>query len=118
MGKGWTTIETVNSVKNNETKTEKIKRMQNFSKVIDNTKSLQLKDLKKHGDDLYATQKNAENELLQAYNDKKLKSKKLIKQALRIKKERAKSKDAKQNTRKVSDGKAKGSATETTETPA
>lgn len=118
MGKEWTTIETVNSVYKAETKTEKTHKIKNFNKLIDNTKSLKLEDLKKHGDNLYTTQKNAENDLLQAYNDKKLKSKKLIKQALRIKKERDKIKNAKQNTRKVSDGKAKGSITEATETPA
>lgn len=118
MGKEWTTIETVNSVKNTETKAEKIKRMQNFNKVIDNTKILSMKELKKHGDDLYADKKAVEDNILNAYNEKKLKSNKLKKQALRIKKERDKSKNAKQNTRKVSDGKTKGYATETTETPA
>ena len=118
MGREWTTIETVNSVPKSETKAEKTRRVKNFNKLIDNTKSLDLKDLKKHGDDLYATQKNSDEALLQAFEDKKLKSKKLIKQVLRIKKERDKVKNAKQNTRKVSDGKTKGYATETTETPA
>lgn len=118
MEKKWTTIETVNSIKNTETKSDKIKRMKNFDNLIHNTKILSKEDLKKHGDDLFTEKKNAEDQLLEAYNDKKLKSKKLIKQALRIKKERNKNKNAKQNTRKVSDGKAKGPTTEATETPA
>ena len=105
MAKGWTTIETVNSVKNTETKTEKIKRLQNFNKLIDKTKQLDKIELKKHGDNL-----------LNAFDEKKLKSDKLIKQALRIKKERDKHKNAKQNTRKVSSNENKGTVTETTET--
>lgn len=115
MAKGWTTIETVNSVKRTETKAEKIKRLQTFNKLIDSSKQLDRKELKEHGDNLFAEKKAAEDELLNAFTEKKLKSDKLIKQALRIKKERDKHKNAKQNTRKVSD-KQKNAATETTET--
>lgn len=116
MAKGWTTIETVNSVKNTETKTEKIKRLQNFNKLIDKTKQLDKIELKKHGDNLFTEKKSMEDNLLNAFDEKKLKSDKLIKQALRIKKERDKYKNAKQNTRKVSSNENKGTVAETMET--
>lgn len=120
MAKGWTTVETVNTVKRTESKAEKVKRLQSFNKLIDGSKQLTREELKKHGDNLFAEKKMAEDGLLSAFDEKKLKSDKLIKQALRIKKERDKNKNknAKQNMRKVSSNKNKGKVTETTETPA
>ena len=115
MAKGWTTVETVNTVKRTETKAEKIKRLQTFNKLINGSKQFTREELKEHGENLFAEKKAAEDELLKAFEDKKLKSDKLIKQALRIKKECDKHKNAKQNTRKVSN-KQKNSATKTTET--
>ena len=77
------------------------------------TPTLTVADMKKKSSELYNAQKQKENSLLQAFDDKKLKSEKAIKQAIRIKKERAKRQnDAKQNTEKASN--EKNEATEST----
>ena len=46
-----------------------------------NNKSLSFEDLKKEGDKLYDKKVAEENKLVQAYEDKKLKNKQLIKKA-------------------------------------
>ena len=70
------------------------------------TETLSVPDLKKKSIELYNQQKEKEDNLLQAYEDKRLKSEKAIKQAIRIKKERIKKQnDAKQDTEKVSNDK-------------
>lgn len=89
MPKGWVKVETVNNITNNETNAEKNRREKNFSQLIRNTKVKTGIQLNKESDELYAQKIAEEDSLLAAFEDKRLKSKKLIKQALRLKKERA-----------------------------
>lgn len=58
--------------------------------IIKNTKSLSIKELKEHGEVLYAERLAKEDELIKALDDGKLRSDKLIKQAktLKAKKEK------------------------------
>jgi hypothetical protein len=62
-------------------------------------------ELKRSSEVAYATKMNEEEKLLQAFNDKKVKSKAAIKQALRIKRERAaaekKAQEQKENPKSV-----------------
>lgn len=97
MAKNWTTISNVNTMKKkSETREQKCKRERRFSNAIKNTQSLSLEEMKKESDELYKNKKAYEDHLIRVYEDKILKSDKLIKQALRIKKEReSKNKDAK-----------------------
>jgi len=53
----------------------------NFENLIRNTKTLDLKGLKEESDKLFDEKKAKEDSLINAYNDKKLKSKSLIKEA-------------------------------------
>lgn len=109
MAKGWTSLITINTApKSAETAAQRRQRDKSFSNLIRNTKSLSVEDLKKQSDELYAKQRAEEDKLLQAFAEKKVKSKTAIKQALRIKKERAAAEkraknSAKQNTNTVSD---------------
>ena len=103
MAKNWTTIETIYSLKNKpETKTEQRRKTKIYNKLM-KTPTLSVVDLKKKSIELFNENKTKEDNLLQAYEDKRLKSEKAIKQAIRIKKERARRQDsAKQDTEKVS----------------
>lgn len=104
MAKGWSKVKTVNDVIDNSTTKEKETREQSFKLLIHNTKTLSIKKLKEKSDELFKVEKAKEDSLLAAFDNKQLKSKKLIKQALRIKKERAKidNKNAKQNIKNTS----------------
>lgn len=122
MAKGWISLTTVNTApKSAETAAQRRQRDRSFSNLIRNTKSLSVEDLKKQSDELYAKQRAEEDKLLQAFAEKKVKSKTAIKQALRIKKERAAAEkraknSAKQNTNTVSDNAGVDTGiTETTE---
>lgn len=87
MPKGWTLVGT-NALEfgNTETRQERIRREQKFNNAIRNVKSQSVEDMKKESDELFDA-KNAENaQLLQAFKDKKLKSKALIKKAKALKK--------------------------------
>lgn len=111
MAKNWVTIETVNNIpKENISNNNKKKREASFRILIDNSKSLSIPEMKKRSQKLYEIEKAKEDNLLEAFNDKRLKSKNLIQQALRIKKERAafieKNKSAKQNKKEVSNNEA------------
>lgn len=53
----------------------------NFENLIRNTKTLDLKGLKEESDKLFDEKKAKEDSLINAYNDKKLKSKSLIREA-------------------------------------
>ena len=107
MAKNWIHIDTIYSLKNSpETKAEQRRKTKIYNRLMAQTKTLSAADMRKNSITLYNEQKAKENDLLQAYEDKKLKSEKAIKQAIRIKKERMKkSTDAKQNTEKVSNDK-------------
>ena len=117
MAKDWITIKTVNSVDTPpKTKAENFKRERTYEKIMKTTKSLSVADLKKHSIELYNKKIEEEDKLLQAFEDKRLKSEKAIKQAIRIKKEREKRKkeDTKQDVEKISEV---SETTEITENP-
>lgn len=95
MAKGWKRISTVNDNINAETAAQKQHREQAFANAIHNMKTFTLEDLKKHSDDLCAEKEAKDTKILEAFNEKKLKSKGLIKYALQIKKEREKAKKKK-----------------------
>lgn len=85
MAKGWTTLETVNKVtKDTRTPAEKAKADRHFDNLIRNTKSLTCAELKKASKDAYKAQKEYEDQLIQAYADKKLKSKDKIAEARKL----------------------------------
>jgi len=103
MAKDWIQIDTIYNEIPPKTKAELAKASKNYKKLMAKTKTLSVIDMKKKSVELYNEQKEKENSLIQAFDDKKLKSDKAIKQAIRIKKERAKRKNsAKQDTEKVS----------------
>ena len=96
MAKGWTVLETVNDRKNPITEEQKKRNRKNFAKAIKNAEDARLKDvdkdlerLKKEGEDLYWTRFNEEEKLLDAYKNKKVKSKEAIKRAKKLIKDRA-----------------------------
>ena len=78
MAKNWVKIKTVNDVVDSM-ESRKIDR--NMNHLIDITPSLSLDNLKKEQDLLYKNEKIKEDNLIAAYKDKKLKSKRLIKKA-------------------------------------
>ena len=89
MAKGWTVLKTVNDVE--FTKEEKQKTNKRFSKMVKQAENEKLKDiekdverLKKEGEDLFAKRVAEEDAIVAAYNDKRLKSKALIKKAKKI----------------------------------
>ena len=55
--------------------------MTTAEKMIKNVKTLTLEELKKEGDKAYADRQARDAALLEAFNNKKLKSKRLIKEA-------------------------------------
>lgn len=87
MSKGWTLVGT-NALEfgNTETRQERVRRERKFNNAINNAKSITVEEMKKESEKLFDA-KNAENvQLLQAFKDKKLKSKVLIKKAKALKK--------------------------------
>lgn len=89
MSKGWTLVGT-NALEfgNTETRQERARREQKFNNAIRNAQSVTIEQMKKESEKLFDA-KNAENvQLLQAFNDKKLKSKALIKKAKALKKKK------------------------------
>lgn len=90
MSKKWKTIKTINYTPKNLSKEESVKQDQNFAKLIKNTKTLSVKDLKTESKALYATKLAEEDKLIEAFDNKKLKSKEAIKRAIYIKKDRLK----------------------------
>lgn len=97
MAKGWTVLQTVNS--NNyipNSNAEKIRNNKKFNTMIKKAENAILKDpeqdikrIKKEGEDLYLAKVGREDQLIEAYKEKRLKSKAIIKEAKRIIKERA-----------------------------
>ena len=84
MSKGWTTVFT----NKDESPSTSTKTQKHFENTIRNTKSLTIDKLKAEGDIAYAEKIAKEDNLLAAFDNKILKSKSAIKQAIRIKKER------------------------------
>lgn len=85
MPKGWTHVSTNANITRTETKGKK----QRAAKIIRNTCSKSYEDLKKEANAAYEVAEVRKADLLQAYEDKKLKSKALIKEAQAIKKTQA-----------------------------
>ena len=77
-----------NKLISNGTREEKLRRDRIAQKMIKHVKSMNLKDMKKHGDDVYAAYLANETSLVEAFNNKQLKSKSLIKKAKKIIKKR------------------------------
>ena len=77
-----------NKLISNGTREEKLKRDRIAQKMIRHIESMNLKDMKKHGDDVYAAYLANETSLIEAFNNKQLKSKNLIKKAKKIIKKR------------------------------
>lgn len=88
MAKNWETIRTSKPTLVVDT----IKNRKNFEKAIRTTKSLNLFDLKEKGEKSYAEKIARENALIDAYENKLLKSKELIKEAKALKSTRDKEK--------------------------
>jgi len=106
MAKNWIQIDTIYSSSTSDPKTraERERASKAYKKLMAKTPTLKVPEIKKQSIELYYKQKEKEDSLLKAFEDKKLKSEKAIKQAIRIKKERIKKQnDAKQNTEKASD---------------
>lgn len=90
MPKGWVLFGT-NALEfgNTETKAEKVRRMRKFDNAIRNTKKLSYEDLEKVSKESYEKHLANNAALLKAYEEKKLKSKTLIKKAKALKKAKA-----------------------------
>lgn len=103
MAKDWIRIDTIYKENSPKTKAEQQKASKKYRSLMAKTKTLPIVEIKKRSIELFNKNKAEEDSLLQAYEDKRLKSEKAIKQAIRIKKERAKQQNsAKQDTEKVS----------------
>lgn len=93
MPKGWIFIGTNDlAFGNKRTKAEQYREINRFNRAIAAMPKLDADKYKKKCDEDYEIIKAEQDNLLQAYTDKKLKSKALIKQAKQIQKERAKAK--------------------------
>ena len=89
MAKGWKKIAD-NSISDGiVTRAERVAKDKAMSNLVRNTKTLKAFDLKKESEELYEKAKAEEDKLLDAFDRKVVKSKNAIKQAIRIKKERA-----------------------------
>ena len=88
MSKKWKTIR--NDALKKLTKEERVRQDRSFANLINNTKTLSVKDLKAESRELYAAKIAEEDKLLEAFDNKRLKSKSAVRQALRIKKDRTK----------------------------
>ena len=86
MPKGWTFMKGNTNVSRTETRGKD----QRVRRIVENVRSKSYEELKKDADTAYEVAEARKASLLQAYEDKKLKSKALIKEAQAIKKEQAK----------------------------
>lgn len=80
MGKNWTTVFT-NSTSTKESASDFNKRMKKASNMIDAIQPMKAKERIKHCKALDAQKKSDDAKLLEAYEAKKLKSKRLIRRA-------------------------------------
>lgn len=85
MAKDWIKISTVNDVKKVD-KNDQRKKEQGFSNLIRNTKTKDYKELQKEGKDAFSKRASNNENILSGYENKKLKSKRLIKKAQSLKK--------------------------------
>ena len=86
MAKGWKTAFTING---SITEATTNKQEHHFNNTIRNIKSLTIEELKAESDTAYTNKKIAEENLLLAFEQKKLKSKTAIKRAIQLQKEKA-----------------------------
>lgn len=87
----WIKIETVyDKAKTKTDRASQMKRLNDANVLIRNTKSLSAKDMKERSEKRYVEQKIEDDKLLDAFENKRVKSKTAIKRALQLKKERAK----------------------------
>lgn len=95
MPKGWTLVGT-NAIGYGdvETKRERIKRMQKFDTAIHNFSKRTEEEMKEDANKTFLSKKENNAQLLQAFNEKKLKSKIAIKKAKALKKKANKEKVA------------------------
>ena len=95
MPVGWTLVGTNDlGFGNTETKMEKIKREQKFDKAIHNIVERSIEKMQEDAEKTFLARTNEEAQLLQAYEEKKLKSKELIKKVELLKKHNKKDEDA------------------------
>ena len=81
----WKTISTINDTTIKNTRTDR-QNSTNFNKLMKTTPTRNVEDLKKHSEDLFEAQKLEDEKLLDAFANKKLKSKAAIKKALGLSK--------------------------------
>jgi len=85
MAKGWSVVKTVNDVEvKPKTYAEKYRDNRSFQKTMAKTKTLSAEDLKKESAELYEIKVWQEENLVAAYNDKRIKSKNLAKKARKL----------------------------------
>ena len=77
---GWQVVYT-NALESLGTRQEQNRRIKKLDNAIKKIKPLKVDEMKKHGDELYEINLLKEDCLISAYNDKRLKSKALIKSA-------------------------------------
>ena len=92
MAKGWVSVDFYNTNTEVETPVEKNRKMRKFDNLIRKTSSLSISNLNNQAQADFVKQQAEEDQLLEAYNEKKLKSKALIERAKAIKKQRDKMK--------------------------
>ena len=87
MSKGWTLVGT-NAIGfgDTETKRERIKRMQKFDIAIHNLSKRSEEEMKEDAEKTFLSKRADDVQLLQAFNEKKLKSKAAIKKAKALRK--------------------------------
>ena len=86
MANGWKTAFTING---STKETISTKQEHHFKNTIRNTKSPTIEALKAESEIAYANKQIAEQNLLEAFEQKKVKSKAAIKKALQLQKEKA-----------------------------
>ena len=92
MAKGWVSL---NENKLVETSAERQAKQRKFDNVIRNTKSKKADELKFDAEMAYSAQRFKDTDLIEAYDQKRLKSAKLIKRARWLKEQRAKAAEKK-----------------------
>lgn len=81
MPKGWTLIGTNRFEFNSPTKEEKRKNIKKLDRAIRNIEKKSYEKLQEESDQSYIDRENTRNQLMKAYAEKRLRSKKLIKEA-------------------------------------
>ena len=94
MAKDWVRVEKIEKIFNIAPMEVNDKK---FNKLIRNTKTLSVEDLKKEANDLHEANEIKENSLIVGLDNNLLKSEKAIKEATRIKKMRERDNNKKKN---------------------